>query len=101
MNKKKYVVKLTKVERERLSKLLSSGTAPARMLNRAPRVLLKADLKGSDAWADERIAQALTPASPPWGGCASASAGRGSTPRWRAVAAGQGLRALAGRARRG
>jgi len=60
VNKKKYVVELTKAERERLGKLLSSGTAPARMLNRA-RVLLKADLKGSDAssWTDERIAEAL------------------------------------------
>lgn len=60
MNKKKYVVELTKAERERLGKLVSSGTAPARMLNRA-RVLLKADLKGSDAssWTDERIAGAL------------------------------------------
>lgn len=48
---KKYVVELTKAERERLSKLVSSGTASARMLNRA-RVLLKADAKGSDAWSD-------------------------------------------------
>jgi hypothetical protein len=55
---KKYVVELTKAERERLLKLLSSGTAPARMLNRA-RVMLKADVKGSDAWTDERIARAL------------------------------------------
>jgi hypothetical protein len=55
---KKYVVELTKAERERLSKLLSSGSAPARMLNHA-RVLLKADVKGSDAWTDERIAEAL------------------------------------------
>jgi hypothetical protein len=36
---KKYVVELTNQERERLRKLLSSGTAPARMLTRA-RVLL-------------------------------------------------------------
>jgi hypothetical protein len=55
---KKYVVELTKAERERLSKLLSSGSAPARMLNHA-RVLLKADVKGSDAWTDKRIAEAL------------------------------------------
>lgn len=40
--KKKYVVELTNAERERLHKLLSAGTAPARMLTRA-RVLLKAD----------------------------------------------------------
>ena len=55
---KKYVVKLTKAERERLSKLVSSGSAPARMLNRA-RVLLKADVEGPHAWTDERIAEAL------------------------------------------
>jgi hypothetical protein len=40
---KKYVVKLTKDERKRLRKLISAGTAPARMLNRA-RILLKTDL---------------------------------------------------------
>lgn len=39
---RKYVVQLTKGERERLLKLLSAGTAPARMLTRA-RILLKAD----------------------------------------------------------
>jgi hypothetical protein len=56
---RKYVVDLTKAERERLSKLVSSGTAPARMLNRA-RVLLKADdAQGPHRWTDERIAEAL------------------------------------------
>jgi hypothetical protein len=40
--RKKYVVELTKEERERLLKLIRSGEAPARMLNRA-RILLKAD----------------------------------------------------------
>jgi len=40
---KKYVVELTKAERERLLKLLSAGIAPARMLTRA-RILLKADV---------------------------------------------------------
>jgi transposase len=40
---KKYVVELTKDERKRLRKLISAGSAPARMLNRA-RILLKADL---------------------------------------------------------
>lgn len=39
---KKYVVELTRPERERLLKLLSAGSAPARMLTRA-RVLLKTD----------------------------------------------------------
>ena len=40
--RKKYVVELTKEERERLLKLIRAGEAPARMLNRA-RILLKAD----------------------------------------------------------
>ena len=40
--RKKYVVELTKEERDRLLKLIHSGQAPARMLNRA-RILLKAD----------------------------------------------------------
>jgi transposase len=40
---KKYVVELTEDERERLHKLISAGSAPARMLNRA-RILLKADV---------------------------------------------------------
>ena len=39
---KKYVVERTEDERERLRKLISAGSAPARMLNRA-RILLKAD----------------------------------------------------------
>lgn len=55
---KRYVVELTNEERKRLGKLVSSGTAPARMLNRA-RVLLKADAQGHDRWTDERIARAL------------------------------------------
>jgi hypothetical protein len=40
---KKYLVELTQDERERLHKLISAGSAPARMLNRA-RILLKADV---------------------------------------------------------
>jgi hypothetical protein len=40
---KKYVVELTADEREQLHKLISAGSAPARMLNRA-RILLKADV---------------------------------------------------------
>ena len=39
---RKYVVALTKTEREHLRKLISAGTAPARRLNRA-RILLKTD----------------------------------------------------------
>lgn len=40
---KKYVVELTEDEREYLYKLISAGSASARMLNRA-RILLKADI---------------------------------------------------------
>ncbi len=57
---KRYVVELAKEERERLLKLLSSGTAPARMLTRA-RVLLKADAQGPDRWTDERTGASLPP----------------------------------------
>jgi hypothetical protein len=56
---KKYVVKLSREERERLQALTSSGSHPARQLMRA-RVLLKADVsKVGDAWSDSRIAAAL------------------------------------------
>jgi hypothetical protein len=40
---KKYLVQLTADEREQLHKLISAGSASARMLNRA-RILLKADV---------------------------------------------------------
>ncbi len=59
--KKKYVVELTKAEREHLGKLISSGTKPARMLNRA-RILLKADIDGhakGSALIDREIARML------------------------------------------
>jgi hypothetical protein len=59
--RKKYVVELTKEEREYLRKLISAGTAPARKLNRA-RILLKADVgKHAQAQAliDRQIAQML------------------------------------------
>ncbi len=49
--RKKYVVELTKEERERLLKLIRAGEAPARMLNRA-RILLKAD-RGEHAGEEE------------------------------------------------
>ena len=49
--KKKYLVELTGEERGRLLKLIRSGEAPARMLNRA-RILLKADV-GEHAEAGE------------------------------------------------
>src|SRR5215213_385346 len=59
--KKKYLVELTKQEREYLHKLISSGTAPARKVNRA-RILLKADVgKHTEAQAvsDRQIARML------------------------------------------
>ncbi len=60
--RKKYLVELTKEEREYLHKLISAGTAPARKLNRA-RILLKADVVGKHAEAqaliDRQIAQML------------------------------------------
>ncbi len=60
--RKKYVVVLTQAERGRLLKLLSAGTAPARMLARA-RVLLKADrgehAGDGPALSDREIARML------------------------------------------
>ena len=60
--KKKFLVELRKQQREYLHKLISSGSAPARKLNRA-RILLKADDVGNHAEAqalsDRQIAQML------------------------------------------
>jgi len=59
--RKKYVVELTKEERQYLYKLISAGTAPARKLNRA-RILLKADVgkhAETEALIDRQIAQML------------------------------------------
>jgi poly-gamma-glutamate capsule biosynthesis protein CapA/YwtB (metallophosphatase superfamily) len=56
---KKYVVKLTETERERLNTLINTGKHPARQLTRA-RILLKADSsEAGDAWSDSQIATAL------------------------------------------
>jgi hypothetical protein len=53
--RKKYVVELTKEEREYLHKLISAGTAPARKFNRA-RILLKADVgKHAEAQAEANM----------------------------------------------
>jgi transposase len=56
---KKHIVRLSKEEREILTKLINSGRGPARMFTRA-RILLKADqsAKGS-GWSDEKISEAL------------------------------------------
>lgn len=56
---KRYVVRLTDEERQRVEKLVRRGGAHARSLLYA-RILLKADAsEGGPAWTDERIAEAL------------------------------------------
>ena len=56
---KKYIVRLSKEERDSLSTLVSSGKGSARMFTRG-RILLKADVgERGPAWPDERIAEAL------------------------------------------
>ena len=56
---KKYIVKLTAEERNRLEVLIQKGKAAARQLLKA-RILLKADASTvGEAWSDSRIAAAL------------------------------------------
>jgi poly-gamma-glutamate capsule biosynthesis protein CapA/YwtB (metallophosphatase superfamily) len=56
---KKYVVKLSDEERERLNTLIQTGKHRARQLVKA-RILLKADASGAgEAWSDSQIAAAL------------------------------------------
>lgn len=57
--RKRYIVTLTKAEREQLEQLIAAGTAAARKLMRA-RILLKAD-QGPDGpgWGDQAIAEAV------------------------------------------
>ena len=56
---KRYVVKLTADERERLNILIQKGKAPARQILKA-RILLKADASDAgEAWSDGKIAEAL------------------------------------------
>jgi len=54
---KKYVVRLTNEERNRLTALVGSGKATARKIRRA-NILLKTDADGP-GWTDERIAEAF------------------------------------------
>jgi hypothetical protein len=56
---KKYVVELTQDERRHLYTLISAGSAPARMLNRA-RILLKAD-QGKHAEGELLIDREIAP----------------------------------------
>ena len=56
---KKYIVKLSAEEGERLEALIQKGKAPARQLLKA-RILLKADAsEAGEAWSDSQIAEAL------------------------------------------
>jgi len=56
---KKYVVRLSGEERERLETLIRKGKSPARLLLKA-RILLKADVSESgEGWSDSRIIRAL------------------------------------------
>src|SRR5215813_11117778 len=56
---KKYVVRLSGEERERLETLLRKGKSPARQILKA-RVLLKVDVsEAGKGWSDNRIIEAL------------------------------------------
>jgi hypothetical protein len=56
---KKYVVRLSGEERERLETLIRKGKSPAQRLLKA-RILLKADVSGAgDGWGDSQIVAAL------------------------------------------
>jgi len=55
---KKYIVRLSKKEREQLEKMVSGGKAAAYKIKHA-HILLKADAKGS-GWTDEQIAEAFS-----------------------------------------
>jgi transposase len=56
---RKYVVRLSGEERERLEVMLRKGKNPARRLLKA-RILLKADIsEAGEGWSDDRIIQAL------------------------------------------
>jgi hypothetical protein len=56
---KRYVVRLSKEEREQLQALIRKGKGPARRLLKA-RILLKADVsEGGPGWSDNKIIAAL------------------------------------------
>ena len=56
---KKYVVKLSAEERERLEAMIRAGKHPAQSLTRA-RILLKADVsEAGEGWSDSTISAAL------------------------------------------
>ena len=56
---KKYVVRLSAPEREKLSEFIGSGKRSAQLSTKA-RILLKADVSdGGEGWSDGKIAEAL------------------------------------------
>ena len=56
---KKYIVELSKEERDRLNALMQKGKSPARQVLKA-RILLKADAsEAGEAWSDGQIVEAL------------------------------------------
>src|SRR5580658_10024102 len=56
---KKYVVRLSGEERDRLEALIRKGKSPAQRLLKA-RILLKADVsQAGEGWSDSRIIEAL------------------------------------------
>jgi hypothetical protein len=56
---KKYVVRLSAEERDKLSALIRSGKRSAQLLTKA-RILLKADVsEAGDGWSDSKIAAAV------------------------------------------
>jgi transposase len=56
---KKYVVRLSKDERDRLKELIRKGKSPAKQQLKA-RILLKADVsKEGEGWSDSQIIRAL------------------------------------------
>ena len=56
---KKYVVRLSADEREKLTRFIGSGKRSAQLLTKA-RILLKADASDAgEGWSDSKIAEAL------------------------------------------
>jgi hypothetical protein len=56
---KKYVVRLSSDEREKLTRFIGSGKRSAQLLTKA-RILLKADVSDDgEGWSDSKIAEAL------------------------------------------
>ena len=61
---KKYVVNLSREERDRLDEFIRKGKRPAQLLTKA-RILLKADVSEvGEGWSDSRIAEALDTSIP-------------------------------------